>query len=100
MTKKIAHDIMKAYDFDAFSDNVFMQYKNKLNDTNYHLEFNVFSEDWLNGSIEFYKKNNFFKKNRNLKTGWATFKNGCTILKVDSTCYVILNGVLIHQKEI
>lgn len=100
MTKKIAYDIMKAYNFDAFSDNVFMQYENKLRDTNYHIELNVFSEDWLNGSIEFYKKNNFFQKNNPFAIGWATFKNGCTILKVDGTRYVILNGVVIHQKEI
>lgn len=100
MTKKIAYDIMKAYDFDAFSDNVFMQYENRLKDTNYHMELNVFSEEYMNGSIEFYKKNEFFKNSYPFAIGWATYKKGCTILKVDGTRYVILNGVIIHQKEI
>lgn len=72
----------------------------KLRNTNYHIELNVFSEEHMNGSIEFYKKNDFFRKNNHFGIGWATFKNGCTILKVDSTRYVILNGVVIHQKEI
>lgn len=100
MTKKIAYDIMKAYDFDAFDDSIYMQYENRLKDTNYHLELNVFSEEVFSGHIEFYKKNNFFKNHYPMGNGYVKHKNGCTILKVDNVRYVILNGVVIHQKEI
>ncbi|QDF14401.1 hypothetical protein [Staphylococcus phage PMBT8] len=34
----------------------------KLRDTNYHIELNVFSEEHMNGSIEFYKKNDFLER--------------------------------------
>lgn len=95
--KLIADDILEAFKFDAYRDEVTPSYRNDSGTHKVSERLTVNTPYGFKSDIHFYNRDRFFQRSVKVKWGTAKRFRGCTVLELEGRTYIVRKGKILKK---